>query len=232
MSAPRRCDEFAAGLTCARYGRVVMTRSQRTEAELKAAARRLLTRKPYADIKITDITSEAGRAAGSFYRHFTDKEALMSALIDDFATKVHEQVVGRMGQDHTLSTRADVRAHVEAYWRGYREHLPEMSGLFQVAMLSERFRAIHDDLREWQVRAWAGHLEDLKYPGPARLTALSIICLLESFAFDLIGRVDQRVNGSASGGSAGGMEASVDTDAIEALTGLLTAGLLGAAPPD
>ncbi len=188
----------------------VTPRAQRTEAELKAAARRLLTRKAYSDIKITDITTEAGRAAGSFYRHFADKDALMTALIADFADQLHARVVAHSGQQHTLSSAADVRSHVAAYWHSYREHLPEMIGLFQVAMLSDHFRQVHADLRERHVDVWAGHLADMQYPGDARLTAMSIVCMLEYVAYELLNT-----------------RTSVDdTTAINTLTTLISNGVL------
>ena len=54
-----------------------------TEAELKAAAVRTFARLGYLNTKIVDITAEAGRAAGSFYTHFANKEALLEALLAD-----------------------------------------------------------------------------------------------------------------------------------------------------
>jgi len=118
------------------------SRAERTATELKAAARRLLTRKSYADIRITDITEEAGRAAGSFYRYFTDKDDLLRALVADFESAVSGQVEDMLGgPDHGLADREDVRKHVEAYWTSYRTHHAEMSGLFQAAAVSDEFRS-------------------------------------------------------------------------------------------
>ena len=44
-----------------------------TEVALKEAARRVFARSGYHGAKITDITTEAGRSAGSFYKHFAGK---------------------------------------------------------------------------------------------------------------------------------------------------------------
>jgi hypothetical protein len=43
----------------------------KTEAAIKDAARRVLTREGFVDAKIGDIAEEAGNATGSFYLHFS-----------------------------------------------------------------------------------------------------------------------------------------------------------------
>ena len=175
------------------------SRAERTAAELKAAARRLLTRKTYAEIRITDITEEAGRAAGSFYRYFTDKDDLLRALVADFESAVRGQVEDLLGGPvHRLANREDVRKHVEAYWTSYRTHHAEMSGLFQAAAVSEEFRAIHLRQRDRQVDIWSAHLaESNPVLSDPRLTALGVVCMLEYFCYELMHYGDMKVNSSS-----------------------------------
>lgn len=191
------------------------SRAQRTADELKAAARRLLTRKSYADIRITDITEEAGRAAGSFYRYFTDKDDLLRALVADFEAAVRDQVEGAVGSsDHRLTSREDIRKHVEAYWQSYRTHQPEMSGLFQAAAVSAEFRKIHLRLREHQVGIWTGHLAEADTaPAEPRLAALAVVCMFEYFCYELLHHGEPEAD---------------DATAIETLTDLVSHGVLGA----
>ena len=84
-----------------------------TETALKAAARRVFARKGYLNTKITDITAEAGRAAGSFYNHFPGKEELLEALLADIAASGDESALTE-GHLSDFSDPAAVRWHVAA----------------------------------------------------------------------------------------------------------------------
>jgi AcrR family transcriptional regulator len=59
-------------------------RAAQTEVALKEAARRVFARTGYHSAKITDITTEAGRSAGSFYHHFAGKDDVLRALLADW----------------------------------------------------------------------------------------------------------------------------------------------------
>lgn len=188
-----------------------LVKSKRTEAELKDAARRLLTRKSYAEIKITDITAEAGKAVGSFYRYFEDKDALLTSLAEDFQTALRSHVVEQLGHEHALATADDIRHHVRAYWSTYREHLPEIVGIFQASISNGTFRHIHDELRQRHVEHWTRHIRETgATEESARLSALAITCMLESFCYH---RLAENPGGD-------------DDEAIDTLTQLIAKGLL------
>jgi AcrR family transcriptional regulator len=194
------------------------TKGERTEEELKNAARRLLVSKNYAEIKITDITAEAGKAAGVFYRYFTDKDTLLRALAADFEQALHSVMVEHIGEDHGLRTVDDVRRHVEAFWATYARYLPERRGILQASMLSAEFQRFNDDLRDRQIDIWADHIVDARAgasPQRARMSALAVVCLLEYFCYSHYGD----------------RGAAVDTEtAIETAASLIATGLLGTIP--
>jgi AcrR family transcriptional regulator len=195
-------------------------KSRQTEAALKAAARRLLVTKGYAETKITDITTEAGKSAGSFYRYFPDKDSLLRSLAEDFEADLHAEVLARAGEEHKIESVEDVRQHVRAYWAAFEQRLPEMTGVLQASMVNEEFRRIHLELREREVELWARHLREARgetavTEDGGRLAATALVCMLEYFCYNRL--VENR------------QLADADT-AIEALVLVMAGALLGALP--
>ncbi|MET9284272.1 MULTISPECIES: TetR/AcrR family transcriptional regulator [Nocardia] len=113
-------------------------KSAETEQALKAAALRLFAERGYLNTKITDITSAAGRAAGSFYNHFASKEELLQALLNDLAAAGDERAEG---PDHNpdFSDPDAVRYHIAGYWTFAREHAPVLRAVNQAALVNEEF---------------------------------------------------------------------------------------------
>jgi AcrR family transcriptional regulator len=135
-----------------------------TEAELKAAAIRVFERVGYLNTKITDITVEAGRATGSFYKHFPSKEKLLEALLADLLAEgdANAALVGHL---EDFRDRAAVGWHVAVYWGFYREHRAVMSALQQAAIVDAAFARRSREMLEPDLRHIAGHLAGLRPPG-------------------------------------------------------------------
>ncbi|PWI43021.1 TetR/AcrR family transcriptional regulator [Streptomyces sp. ICBB 8177] len=114
-----------------------------TEAALKAAAKRVFADRGYLSTKVTDITAEAGRAAGSFYNHFSGKEALLEALMADMAAE-SDLVAAEPGHLGDFTDPEAVRQHVAVYIRLYREHIGTIRAMEQAALVSEDFAAVLD----------------------------------------------------------------------------------------
>ncbi|MBM2615225.1 TetR/AcrR family transcriptional regulator [Actinoplanes sp. LDG1-06] len=128
-----------------------------TGAELKAAAVRVFARTGYLNAKITDITAEAGRATGSFYKHFASKEQLLEALLEDLLAEGDESAAAA-GHSDDFRDREAVRYHVAAYWSFYRRHRTVVDALRQAAIVDEGFAERSRQMMEPDVGHIAQHI--------------------------------------------------------------------------
>jgi AcrR family transcriptional regulator len=163
-----------------------------TEVALKQAARRLFAERGYLNTKIIDITKAAGRGAGSFYDHFSDKEDLLRALMTDLQLQAGAEIRehGHPG-DHDLTDRTQLREHLALAWRTYRDHLPVVVAQMQMSM--------SEDLASG--RAWSQlldgtsilrqHLEYLvgrghRLPGDPALVAASMGAMISMLGYSIM----------------------------------------------
>jgi AcrR family transcriptional regulator len=157
-----------------------------TETALKAAARRVFARKGYLNTKITDITAEAGRAAGSFYNHFAGKEELLESLLADIATSGDESALAE-GHLSDFSDPAAVRWHVAQYWDFYKEHASTMQALRQASMVNDAFARTMANFGATQAADLYGHLAHvtaagMRLPASTELSIAMMYQLVDSFA--------------------------------------------------
>lgn len=192
----------------------------RTEADLKSAARRVFDRRGYLNAKITDITAEAGRATGSFYTHFSDKESLLEAMLADMLAGVDAQVIGSDTHSPDFSDPGAVRWHVAAFWGFFSRHRTELVALQQAALVDPRFaehlRQLYapdmDEIRDHLQRAQEA---GVRLPADEQLVATMISALMLQFAM-------MWLVGPSMGRTLG------DEEAVDALTRFILYGLHGA----
>ncbi|MET8998965.1 TetR/AcrR family transcriptional regulator [Amycolatopsis sp. NPDC004169] len=190
-----------------------------TEAALKAAAKRVFARKGYLNTKITDITAEAGRAAGSFYNHFAGKEELLEALMADIAASGDQSADS---EDHLadFSSPEAVRWHVKQYWEFYRDNAATMLALRQAAMVSESFARTLAQFGASQAADLDDHLAyitraGLRLPTSPDRCGMLIYNLVDAFAATWLHGVPN------------GWTPPTDEEAIELLTRFVYRGLTG-----
>jgi AcrR family transcriptional regulator len=193
-----------------------------TAAALKAAAVRVFDERGYLNTKITDITTAAGRSAGSFYNHFTSKEAVLEALLTDMLTASDERVGREHPYDHDLSDREQLRWHVAGFWAAFRDNKPVFVALTQAAMVDEHFGARLSELMAPDQGAMRQHLELLagkgyRLPGEPAAVAVALTGMWYQFAYHQL-----------VGGFLNGAPELSDEAAIDLLTEFSLRGLIGA----
>ena len=104
----------------------------------------------FADAKMTDIAQRAGLAAGTLYKHFSSKEEIFRALLEQCA----DEFVGTLDAELT-STPADLREQLLRLVRavlGYVEHRSAVFGLF-----------LELGATEWNIRRVGGADAERRY---------------------------------------------------------------------
>ncbi len=103
-------------------------RGRVTRERLLAAAAVVFARHGYEHARIADIVAEAGVSHGLFYRHFSDKNAVLLAVLTRFNDRLRH-TSGRGGTGAATPTLADLQTRNILFFREYAEHRE----LFRVA---------------------------------------------------------------------------------------------------
>ncbi|WP_236795784.1 TetR/AcrR family transcriptional regulator [Amycolatopsis sp. GM8] len=151
-----------------------------TEAALKEAAKRLFADRGYLNTKITDITAEAGRAAGSFYNHFAGKEELLEALLTDMSAESDEAAT-QAGHKSDFADPDAIRWHVQAYLDFYRKNAPTMRALQQAALVSTTFAERLARFGANEAADLLGHLDGLDLPAEPRVSVTMMAAMVDNF---------------------------------------------------
>jgi AcrR family transcriptional regulator len=151
------------------------------------AARNVFERDGFLESRITDITAEAGVAAGTFYTYFKSKDDALAAVL----AEVEEEMLHPQVQE--LADRGDpagvIAAANAAYLAAYRRNAKLMGLMEQVSLLDERFRALRLDRSRAFVRRNATALRTLQRKGRAdpeldpELAALALSSMVSRMAY-------------------------------------------------
>ncbi|RJO68295.1 TetR/AcrR family transcriptional regulator [Nocardia panacis] len=190
-------------------------RSAETEQALKAAARRLFAERGYLNTKITDITAAAGRAAGSFYNHFTGKEQLLQELLDDIAAE-GDLSAETAAHNPDFTDPAAVRLHIEQFWLAARKHWAVYRSIQQAALVDDEFARRAGEFAVRQRRDILDHLDGFGAEGPTLPAAPEVaLAMMFGLTQSLLQAVEE-----------GALELT-DEQAVDALTRFVYRGLSG-----
>lgn len=129
-----------------------LRKTERTRLRLLAASAGLLAGEgDAAALRVADVTAGAGVAHGTFYRYFTDRGAVVEAVVADFA-RFLRQAMSKVREGRPGSP-ARVRATTLVYLRLFRANPGLMRCLMGLGAESAAFRqGFHALNRDWNGR--------------------------------------------------------------------------------
>jgi AcrR family transcriptional regulator len=162
-------------------------RGARTRAELVRAARAVFERDGFIDARITDVTAEAGVAAGTFYTYFTGKEDAFAAVMAEVEEEMlHPRLAPVADRDDPVSV---IDAANRAYLVAYRRNARLMALMEQVAHVDESFLRLRRRRSRAFVERNAQALSRLQQQGLAdpgldpQLSALALSAMVSRVAY-------------------------------------------------
>jgi AcrR family transcriptional regulator len=173
-AAPHRAESLTA-------------RGARTRTALVDAARRVFERDGFLNARVTDIADVAGVAHGSFYTYFTDKKAILAAVLAELQEEMlHPRLSRAALEDDPASAIHDAN---RAYLESYRRNAGLMALLEDMAAIDEDFLQLRRERIEAFVARNARAIRRLQKQGLAdaeldpEITALAISSMVSRTAY-------------------------------------------------
>ncbi|MCI1255246.1 MULTISPECIES: TetR/AcrR family transcriptional regulator [Corynebacterium] len=115
-------------------------RAERRRADILSAARTVFLRDGYHDAKLTGVAREAGCSVGTLYTYFTDRDALLAAVLSEVEEEMRAAGRPAAPEDgRPVSPAAQISATNRAYLASYRRNRAIMALMEQVAQADESF---------------------------------------------------------------------------------------------
>lgn len=157
-------------------------RTEATRRALLTAARTVLREHGYARATVAHIARAAGRAHGTFYLYFENKEDIYSQLLEDMWSDLKAQSRSVWRRDTPLES---VRATVARYVSGFAENVDLWRLLDEMSASNPRFMQSRDSYRRQFVQKIQRGIESSGTE--ARIAGMQAVILAELLA----GMVDE-----------------------------------------
>jgi AcrR family transcriptional regulator len=168
--------------------RVLTARGEKTRRRLIDAAARVFARQGFLETKITDITTEAGSANGSFYNYFESKEEIFREVIRRVNEQMGESLDKRLGPESTPQQR--IEHATRQYVQAYQQQALLVTLLEQVSSFTPEFKEIRLEtrrkyrarteraIRRWQAEGIVDQTLPPRYAAEALASMVSNFCYM------------------------------------------------------
>jgi AcrR family transcriptional regulator len=130
--------------------RRTLKKGQNTRKLLLDAAKVVFSNRGYLNAEISQITDEAGKSVGVFYRYFDNKSDVLSHLLDEFNQYISNELPS------PTNAPEDARRVLEVMWVTYKVHAPTLLALNEAATVDPVFAAALAKVREFAREDFAG----------------------------------------------------------------------------
>ena len=156
-----------------------MTKADRSRQILEECARKVIRRMGFLNMRVSDITKEAGMAVGSFYSYYEDKEALLASMADN----VIRQVEAYQSALAPASVE-QIGPALRAYWELYEANLDAIVSVYQSSHVDPRYLKIWRRIQRLGIDAHVSRIKTAQAAGycpgmDAELAAASFQAMVE-----------------------------------------------------
>lgn len=142
--------------------KTLSARGLKAREKLKQAASAVLERKGFHQMKVADITREAGVAAGLFYHYFSDTKSLTLEVLTDFLSRF--EALDEIEKDVVEGDwYSRIYAHTKVFVESYATHPGLMRCLLQLSDQEPEFRALYKKCTMRQM-LWLSNLTPEMFP--------------------------------------------------------------------
>lgn len=133
--------------------------------DIVEAAIRLFARKGFVDASVGDVAEEAGVVVTAVYYHFSGKEELFTAAVQQVFDSI-TRVVAAVRRDDVPGDEASLDAVVDAVWTWIDSHPDEATLLYlQLPGATRQITTLRHEFEELHVRRAFGYLAPAGAPG-------------------------------------------------------------------
>lgn len=174
-----------------REGLPATERGRKTRSALIDGAKVVFSRDGYIGARLTDITAEAGCSTGTFYTHFSGKEEIMAAVINDVFSEMISPPMRRLEDVESDPIRV-IRTGHAAYFEAYKRNAQFMVAFEQASTIDPDFakmRVARGDLFGRRNARWIGEFQGRGLVNPELdpwLIALALNAMVSRLAYRAI----------------------------------------------
>jgi AcrR family transcriptional regulator len=164
-----------------------LTKGQNTRKLLLDAAKVVFSQRGYLNAEIGQITEEAGKSVGVFYRYFDNKSDVLNSLVDEF----NQYIAGQLPS--ASNAPEDARRVLKVMWTTYKIHAATLLALTEAATVDPVFATALAKVRAFAREDFAGmirtrHAEGLCQGLDDRFAAMALETMILQCFNDWLGR--------------------------------------------